>query len=87
MILGVSEIRISSVFHKRKSSFSSILKFIKKNFSGRYYDILHPVARIIQQCLFESYFLLFSVCLPSYAFHLKSTEFEFEFALRIPSVC
>ena len=56
-------IRIRSVFNKQKSSFSSILQFIKKSYNDKYYDILHPVARIIRQCLFESYFSLFSVYL------------------------
>ena len=64
-ILDVSEIRIRSVFHKQKGSFSPILKFKKKNYCDRYYDILHQVARIIRQCLFKMYFLLFSVYLPS----------------------
>ena len=64
-------------------SFSSILKFIKKNYYDRYYDILHPVARIIRQCLVEKLFLLFSVYLPSWAFY--GTEFQFEFELRIPT--
>ena len=61
-ILGVSEIRISSVFHKQKSSFSSILKFVKNNYYDRYYAILHPVTRIIWHCLFEKlFFTVFGV--------------------------
>ena len=52
-ILGVSEIRIRSVFHKQES----VLKFVKIKYYDWCYDILHPVARImhypiIRQCLF-----------------------------------
>ena len=38
-ISGVSEFKILSAFHKHKSSFSSIFKFIiKMNYNNRYYD-------------------------------------------------
>ena len=55
------------------------------NYNDRYYDMFHPVARTIRQCLFVKLFFTVFSMFTIIGFY-KSTEFEFEFAQRIPSV-
>ena len=53
----------------------------KKNYD-RDYDILHTIVPILRHVNLKSLLLRFSVYFMSY--EEKSTEFEFEFGLRIP---
>ena len=77
-------LEIYSVFPKEKWVF-----FFADNSLQKYYDIYHdilqPVDHFLKQCCFiKLFFTVFSMF--NVKGFLKSTEFEFQFALRIPVV-